>query len=266
MKLPKPVTTETDVAEFLLRTPGFFERQAPLLATVRLFSGYGSRAVCLQERQASLLRGQIKALESRVADMLGHAQTNAAIASKLQAWTLKLLQTQDNRDLPEAIVQGLMAGFDIPQVALKVWGLGGDFSRETFADGVSAEARAFAESLERPYCGANSGFEAVNWLAEPTLAASVALIPLRAGAGAGAGVGAGTGTGVEAEAGAAIDTKADTQASASVGAPVLGLLVLASPDAERFHSDMGTEFLERLGELAGTALSRLQAQPGQPQA
>jgi uncharacterized protein YigA (DUF484 family) len=223
MKLPKPVTTETEVAEFLLRTPGFFERQAPLLATVRLFSGYGSRAVCLQERQASLLRGQIKALESRVADMLGHAQTNAAIASKLQAWTLKLLQTPSGSDVPQAIVQGLMAGFEIPQVALKVWGVSGDFSRETFVDGVSAEARAFAESLTQPYCGPNADFEVVNWLPEPALATSVALIPLRVAA----------------------------------GAPVLGLLVLAAPDTERFHSDMGIEFLERLGELAGTALLRL---------
>lgn len=234
MKLPKPVTTETDVAEFLLRTPGFFERQAPLLATVRLFSGYGSRAVCLQERQASLLRSQIKALESRVADMLGHAQTNAAIASKLQAWTLKLLQTPSSSDVPQAIVQGLIDEFEIAQVALKVWGVSGDFSRETFADGVSAEARAFAESLAQPYCGTNSGFEAVNWLPEPALAVSVALVPLRAGAG--------------------------TEPSA--GAPLLGLLVLAAPDAERFYKDMGTEFLERLGELAGTALSRLQTSSG----
>lgn len=232
MKLPKPVATESDIADFLVRNPGFFERHAPLLATVRLFSGYGSRAVSLPERQASLLRGQIKGLESRVAEMIRHGQENTAIARKLQAWTLKLLQTPGNRDLPEAIVQGLIAGFDIPQVALKVWGLDGDFSRETFADGVSAEARAFAESLARPYCGANAGFEAVNWLPEPALATSIALIALRAGA----------------------------------GAPVLGLLVLASPDAERFHSEMGVEFLERLGELAGAALSRLQTPPGQPQA
>lgn len=247
MNLPQHVSTERDIAEFLLHNPGFFERQAPLLATVRLFSGYGSRAVCLQERQASLLRNQIKALESRVADMLRHSQENTAIASKLQAWTLKLLQTPGNRDLPEAIVQGLMDEFEIPQVALKVWGLSGDFSREAFAEGVSAEAQVFIASLAKPYCGANSCFEVVNWLPEPVLAASVALIPLRAGAG--------VGVGIEADVEAGIGTEADTQASTS--APVLGLLVLASPDAERFHSDMGTEFLERLGELAWTALSQL---------
>ena len=45
------------------------------------------------------------------------------------------------------------------------------------------------------------------------------------------------------------------------GAEASGLLVLASPDPERFHSGMGTDFLERLGELASAALTRLRPQP-----
>jgi len=32
---------------------------------------------------------------------------------------------------------------------------------------------------------------------------------------------------------------------------------LASPDVRRFQTDMGTDFLERIGELASAALSRL---------
>jgi len=35
------------------------------------------------------------------------------------------------------------------------------------------------------------------------------------------------------------------------------MLVLASPDPTRYSADMGTEFLARIGELAGAALSRL---------
>ena len=38
---------------------------------------------------------------------------------------------------------------------------------------------------------------------------------------------------------------------------VIGLLVLASPDAQRYHEGMGTAFIERLGELASAALSHL---------
>ena len=36
-----------------------------------------------------------------------------------------------------------------------------------------------------------------------------------------------------------------------------GMLVLASTDAQRFHLDMGTDFLAQIGDLAGAALSRL---------
>ena len=36
-----------------------------------------------------------------------------------------------------------------------------------------------------------------------------------------------------------------------------GLLVLGSPDPTRYSADMGTDFLVRIGEVAGAALSRL---------
>ncbi|TAF88269.1 MAG: DUF484 family protein, partial [Curvibacter sp.] len=40
-------------------------------------------------------------------------------------------------------------------------------------------------------------------------------------------------------------------------APAFGMLVLASSDAQRFNSGMGTDFLARIGEIASAALSRL---------
>ena len=39
--------------------------------------------------------------------------------------------------------------------------------------------------------------------------------------------------------------------------PAFGLLVLASPDVQRFNNTMGTDFLARLAELASAALSPL---------
>jgi uncharacterized protein YigA (DUF484 family) len=38
----------------------------------------------------------------------------------------------------------------------------------------------------------------------------------------------------------------------------MGLLVLASPDPQRFHPSMGTDVLSRIAELAAAALTRLQ--------
>jgi uncharacterized protein YigA (DUF484 family) len=36
-----------------------------------------------------------------------------------------------------------------------------------------------------------------------------------------------------------------------------GVLVLGSDDAQRFTADMGTDFLLRIADMAGAALSRL---------
>ena len=215
--------TEDDIANVLANTPDFFERHAELLATVQLSSGHGGRAVSLQERQAGMLRDKIKGLESKVVEMIRYGNENVGIADKLQQCTLNLLLTAHARDLPDTIVREIQAQFGVPQAAIKVWHVNGIFSMEDFSTGVSDDTQTFASSLTAPYCGVNSGFEAVNWLPDPTQAMSVALIPLRPGK----------------------------------SPQAFGMLVLASPDPARFQDGMGTDFLERIGELAGAALSRL---------
>ena len=226
MKLTEHPITEDDIANFLANTPDFFERHAELLATVQLSSGHGNRAVSLQERQAGMLREKIKALETRVVEMIRHAQDNLVIAGKMHGWTRVLLQTAQAGDIPAAIIAGLASEFGMPQAAIRVWAVSSRYADEPYVMGPGSDVQTFAASLALPYCGINAGFEAAGWLPEPALAESLALIPLRI----------------------------------APDAPVLGLLVLASPDAQRFHAGMGTEFLERLGEMAAAALSRL----GQP--
>lgn len=58
-----------------------------------------------------------------------------------------------------------------------------------------------------------------------------------------------------ANVGAALKNTAAVNSLAVIPMPSVGLLVLASPDANRFTADMGTEFLTRLGELAHAALA-----------
>lgn len=223
MHNPIPPITEDDIADYLANTPDFFERHASLLAAVQLTSPHGHRAVSLQERQAEMLREKIRGLELKAAEMIRHGQENTTIADKLQRWTRELLLTRESRDLPEVISREIAAQFLVPQVAIKVWGVSPEFEQEAFAQGASDDVKAFASSLTLPYCGANPGLEAAQWLFDPSTAASLALIPLRAG----------------------------------MAPQAFGLLVLASPDAQRFASDMGTDFLERIGELTSAALSRL---------
>ncbi len=217
--------TEDDIADFLLNTPDFFERHAELLAAVQLTSPHGQRAVSLQERQAEMLRDKIRTLELKAAEMIRHGQDNVVIADKLQRWTRELLLTRDAVALPGVIAEQIQAQFQVPQVAIRVWGVAPQWADQPFAQGVSADAQAFAASLTTPYCGTNPGLEAAAWLGDAK-AASLALLPLRAG-------------------------PADK---------VFGLLVLGSTDPQRFHAGMGTDFLERIAELASAALGRLMAE------
>lgn len=218
--------TEEDIANYLANTPDFFERHAQLLGSVQLTSPHGNRAVSLQERQAEMLREKIRALEHRVMDMVRHGNENMIIADKMQRWARNLLQVRSGRALPATIAAEIRTQFMVPQVAIRVWDVSSRYGAEAFAEGVSGDAKAFASSLTNPYCGVNSGFEAVNWLDDTAMAMSVALIPLREGEITGA-------------------------------TPAFGMLVLASPDPQRFQSGMGTDFLERIAELASAALSRL---------
>jgi len=224
--------TEDDIANYLANTPDFFQRHAELLGAVQLTSPHGNRAVSLQERQAEMLRDKIKALEHRVMDMVRHGNENMVIADRLQRWARNLLLVRSGRALPITITTEIRSQFMVPQVALRVWDVNSRYAGEAFAQGVSEDAKTFASSLTQPYCGVNSGFEAVNWLDDTAMALSLALIPLRE----------------------------SVPSAISSPAPAFGMLVLASPDPQRFQGGMGTDFLERIAELASAALARLRAE------
>ncbi len=233
-----PPITEDDIAHFLVNTPDFFERHAQILSSVRFVSPHGQRAVSLQERQADMLREKIRALELRMMEMIRNGNDNAVLADRLHRWSQSLLMTQHPADLPSIIVDEIQHHFMVPQVAIRVWRVSEAFQIEPFAQGVSDEVKAFAHGLRAPYCGANADFEAVQWLAHPHEAQSVALLSLRS-----------------------TDSPWANPETAESAAPAedssLGLLVLASPDPQRFHSSMGTDLLSRIADLASAALSRL---------
>jgi len=155
--------------------------------------------------------------------MIRHGQENLTIADRIHRTTRRLLLTTDAAMLPPRLVETLKHEFLIPQAGLRLWNLAPEFAGEPWAQGASDDAKSFAASLSVPYCGANSGFEAVRWLDDGATVASLALLPLRQ------------------------------------GEHCFGLLVLASPDPTRYAADMGTEFLMRIGEVASASLSRLRA-------
>ena len=223
--LANPIT-EDDIANYLANTPDFFLRHAELLAAVQLNSPHGQRAVSLQERQAEMLRQKIKLLEQRIMDMLRNGNDNVILSNKIIRWAGDLLQGGEPRQLPQRLAMDIEQQFAVPQVGLRLWGVAAEYADQPYAQGVSDDLKSFATSLTEPFCGLNTGFESVNWLQAPAAITSLALIPLRTG-------------------------------PSGSSTPAFGLLVLASGDAQRFTSGMGTDFLALIGELASAALSRL---------
>lgn len=213
------------VAQYLLDHPQFFEEHAALLGDVKLSSPLTGRAVSLQERQMEVMRAKYHALELRMAGLVRNAEDNAAIANRFHGWTQQLLRTaaSDADAMPAAVAEGLVKHFIVPQATLRLWNLAPEQADAWYANGASDDVRLFASSLRTPYCGPNRDFEAVRWLDDASAVRSTALLPLRA-----------DGT-------------------------VFGLLVLGSPDPERFSAAMATDFLVHIGDTASTALAPLRA-------
>jgi uncharacterized protein len=112
----------------------------------------------------------------------------------------------------------------VPHGALRLWGVKPEFASLPQAAPVSDDVKRLASSMVAPFCGSNVGFEPAQWMAvEPAGVQSLAMLPLRVGA----------------------------------SPEAFGLLVLGSPDKDRFQITMGTAFLARMAELASAALARL---------
>jgi uncharacterized protein YigA (DUF484 family) len=211
------------IADFLSDNPDFFEEHRDLLAKVKLSSPVTGRAVSLQERQMEVLREKIKAMELRLAELLRIAEENDAITQKFLLWTRSLLAARNDVDMPHTLIAGLQTIFGVPHATLRIWGVGEEFAHTWFAAAVSEDARIFCNGLTAPYCGPNQDFEAASWLEDAEEVRSIAMLPLR------------------------VDTAPDA----------FGLLVLGSPDPERFTSEMATDYLSKIGDTAGAALTCL---------
>lgn len=211
----------TAIAQYLLDHPQFFVEHAALLGEVKLSSPLTGRAVSLQERQMEVMRDKYRTLELRMSELVRHAEENAAIANRFHGWTQQLLRTRVPGEIPAAVAEGLVKHFIVPHATLRLWKLTSEHADTWYTNGVSDDMRLFASSLRAPYCGPNKDFEAVSWLDGADAVRSTVLLPLRANGGA------------------------------------FGLLVLGSPDPERFSATMATDFLVHIGETASTALAPL---------
>ncbi len=211
------------VAQYLADNPHFFEEHAGLLGEVKLSSPLTGRAVSLQERQMEVMRGKFQALELRLTELSRRAEENETIARRFHAWTQELLRSQGGAAMARDLIDGLCRHFVVPQGTLRLWQVAPAHADSWFAAGVSDDERIFAASLRAPYCGPNQDFATVRWLDEAEAVRSTVMMPL------------------------------------SAEGQTFGMLVLGSPDPQRFTPSMATDFLVHIAETASTALAPLRA-------
>lgn len=212
------------VADYLTRHPNFFNDFPALLTELNIPHPHGTHAVSMSERQLIAMREKVRMLEGKLAELIQFGEDNDAISEKLHAMSLAMVTATQPQDVTAALEIHLRDGFAVPHHALRAWTLTGE-AMPGLGDAVPQSVRDAVAAMPHSVCGPLAVPEAAAWFGDigPHLRA-FACIPLRPGAAA---------------------------------AP-LGLLVLASEEARRFYPGMGTLYLDRLSQLVGAALVRIQ--------
>src|ERR1700741_188290 len=214
---------EESIASYLQRHPEFFERHQALLARLKLPHARGGSTISLVERQIEVLREKQAQLEGKLAELVSVARANDAISDRLHRFTRRLLGVVPRIEALARIEAGLREDFDAFHAALVLIDGVVDPTTPRFVRSVPADdpnLKSF-ESLfasGKPRCGqARDSQREFLFGPEGLELGSVALVPL-------------------GEKGS------------------LGLLALGSPDRDRFHPGMSTEFLAGLAELVSESL------------
>jgi uncharacterized protein YigA (DUF484 family) len=209
-----------EVAQFLQEHPQFFNEYADLLADIQISHPQNDKVISLNERQVISLRERNRVLQDKLLELISFGEENDAIGEKMHRLAIALLAVSNLDELFNALYFSLKEDFAVPLVVLRLWNISSTTGSHAEFTRVSDDVRTIAESLPQPYCGNHIADEIKQWFGEGAEHLhSFAMIPLNA-------------------------------------AQTIGLLVLGSPDAERFYPEMGTLHLKRLGELVCTTITR----------
>lgn len=221
-----PALSEEAISGYLQSNPDFFERHALLLAKLKLPHARGAATVSLVERQVLVLRDKNDKLETQLRELIAVARGNDVLANKIHALSRRLIRARTAGGVIDTIEASLREDFGASDWLLlltsaKNAAFAGVNSRHLrMIDPAAAELKMFETLFEsgRPRCGQIRDSQR-DFLFGPGSVeiGSAALVPL--------------------------------------GTQAAGLLAISSPDTERFHPTMSTEFLARIGDLVSEAVA-----------
>lgn len=229
---PQPTAAElsgADVAEYLEANPEFFEQHQLLLDGLSIPHKTGG-AVSLIERQVSTLRQKNSQLERRLRDLVDIARSNDTLAGKVHDLATRLMAAPTRVHVVEVAEELLRSSFSADQAVLVLFETGpaGEFDALAEhgrflrlcerSDPALGPFRTFLEG-SAPRCGRIRDSQRLFLFgSDADDIGSAALVPL-----------------------------GETAAT--------GFLAIGSRDADYFHPGMSMDFLARLGDLLGCALT-----------
>jgi uncharacterized protein YigA (DUF484 family) len=205
---------EAEVAEYLLGDPTFFARNPKILTALEIPHDSGA-AVSLIEQQVRLLRKQLEAERHRLTHLISRAREYEALSGRLHHLVLKLIAAQDSQQVCAILKDALLSEFSAEAMTLKLFQ-----TEDESGPRPDPLTLAFRDFVDRHHalCGPLSSEKAqILFGAAGAEIRSAALVPVHA----------------------------DGHA---------GVLAIGSRDGERFRPDMGTDLLDRLGEILGQKL------------
>jgi uncharacterized protein YigA (DUF484 family) len=113
-----------DVAHYLQDHPEFFDQYADLLSLVTLPDPHSGRAISITEKQLVNLRDKVRALEAKLAELIGFGEENDAISDKVHGLAVALIAAGDRAGVVRALYSHLGGAFAVPHVTLRLWGAG----------------------------------------------------------------------------------------------------------------------------------------------
>jgi uncharacterized protein YigA (DUF484 family) len=209
------------VAEFLRQNPGFFESHVDVLMNLQIPHPHGGRAVSIGERQLVAVREKSKLLEDKLRELIQFGEENDAVSEKVHRLSCRLIEAPSLNAVLDTLYLDLLDHFAVPHVAVRLWRVAEENPDTKEFGPVAPEMREFVEKMATPYCGHHAVYESQAWFGEaaPHLK-SFALVKLER------------------------------------DGLTFGVVALASEDTRRFYPEMGTLYLQRIGELVSHALWR----------
>jgi len=216
---------DKDVEDYLRQHPDFFENHTSLLMELKVPHPNTGAAVSLIEHQVEVLRQQNAKIKKQLDELVQIARENDRHSKNMHQLMLALISARNLNDVFSALYESLQKDFAADAICIRILATPKSAklaSSKEFTADISVISRHFGRQLKdgKAICGrAKTEQKKILFEEQGDKVKSLAFVPLRFNNSA-------------------------------------GLLAIGSYDEKRFHSGMGTLFLNQLGQIISNIVAR----------